>query len=303
MKFAHIINPVKVSEDRDLHFAQPVTFESFKLAKEISASEIIVDHFTAQFEEDREIIPDHFKILDNLTRSVMDVGDFSFKLPFIKDILDKCFENTDADYMIYSDSDIALMPYFYSSVAKMIEDGHDAIIINRRDITDEKKDIKDIPFMWSQVGHAHPGWDCYVFKREMYPYFNLGKTIVGAVGDGRVMQSNLKYHSKNFIELENAHLTFHLGISPRRETQYIDLNWVKVNMHNDEQVERIVSDMIKLADGKDMEWAHARLENLERRKKRNLESLHGAKRYIGYWRLKKVLNMFGIGISHYNNIE
>lgn len=288
IRFAHIINPVKVSEDRDLYFAQPVTFESFKLAKEFAAAEVNVDHFTTQFEEDREIIPDHIKILDNLDRSIMDEGVFTYKLPFIKDILDRVYENSNADYMIYSDSDIALMPYFYTSVKKMIEDDYDAIIINRRDITADRKDLQDLPYMWAQVGCKHPGWDCYVFKRELYSNFNLGKTIVGAVGDGRVMQSNLMYHSKKFIELEDAHLTFHLGLSPRGTTQYSDHDWIKVNLHNDKQLEMILNEMIRSANGKDVKWVHRRLENIERRRKRYNEGLYGAKRYPGYWFLKKI---------------
>ena len=65
-------------------------------------------------------------------------------------------------------------------------------------------------------------------------------------------------------------------------------------MHNDDQIEKILNEMISNAGEKNMEWAYERLENLERRKKRNLESLHGKKRCFGYWRLKKVLKMFGI---------
>jgi len=294
ISIAHIINPVKTSEERDLYFAQPVTFESFRLAKEFAATEVIVDHYTAQFEEDREIIPGHIKILFNLTRSIMDEGDYAFKLPFIKDILDRCYESSSADYIVYSDSDIALMPYFYSSVKSMIDEGCDAIIINRRDIPADRKDIGDLPYMWAQAGHKHPGWDCYVFKRDLYPKFNLGEIIVGAVGDGTVMQSNLRYYSKKFIELEDAHLTFHLGISPRGTTQYTDHNWIKVNMHNDGQVKKILNEMIESANGKDMEWAHQRLENLKIRRKKYREGLYGAERFPGYWRMKKVFNLFGI---------
>ena len=111
ISIAHIINPVKTSEERDLYFAQPVTFESFRLAKEFAATEVIVDHYTAQFEEDREIIPGHIKILFNLSMSIMNESDYAFKLPFIKDILDRCYESSSANYIVYSDSDNALMPY------------------------------------------------------------------------------------------------------------------------------------------------------------------------------------------------
>jgi hypothetical protein len=37
-RILHIINPVKVSEQSDLFFAQPITFESLKNAKNYSKS-------------------------------------------------------------------------------------------------------------------------------------------------------------------------------------------------------------------------------------------------------------------------
>ena len=54
MKFVHLINPVKVKEDRDLFYAQPVTFETFKIAKNFS--HISIDQCSVQFEEDRETV-------------------------------------------------------------------------------------------------------------------------------------------------------------------------------------------------------------------------------------------------------
>ena len=294
MKFVHLINPVKVKEDRDLFYAQPVTFETFKIAKNFS--DISIEQFSVQFEEDREIIPNHITIIDNLTRSIKDLGDYQFKLPFFKDILDLCYENTNSEYIIYSDSDIALMPNFYSSINALIEKGHDSIIINRRDITSKFKDIDDIPMMWSEIGHKHPGWDCYVFKKDLYKKFNLGDTIVGAVGDGEALRANMKFHSKNFIELEDAHLTFHIGISPRRTNQFSNSSWVKCNLHNNKEVKLILSRIISDCNGVNVDWAIESLKAQRVRTKRFEEGLFGEKRFIGYWKLKRLLNFLALQI-------
>lgn len=42
MKIAHIINPVKVNKDNKsyLYYAQPITFESMKIAKKVAEKKI-----------------------------------------------------------------------------------------------------------------------------------------------------------------------------------------------------------------------------------------------------------------------
>ena len=43
MKFAHIINPVKVSAASELGIAQPITFESIRIAKEFAKNKVDVE--------------------------------------------------------------------------------------------------------------------------------------------------------------------------------------------------------------------------------------------------------------------
>ncbi len=291
MKFAHIINPVKVQKDRDLYFAQPVTFETFKIAKNFS--NIAIKQCSVQFEEDREIVPKNIKILGDLVRSVQDKGDFKYRLPFIKDILNMGYEhNKDADYLIYTDSDIALMPNFYLSIKRIIDDGYDSIIVNRRDIPDDKKELKDIPYMYSQVGEKHSGWDCYIFKTNLFKKFNFGESIVGAVGDGEIIRANMIYHSKNFIELIDSHLTFHLGISPRTKSQYTDSDWVKLNLYNNEQARIILENIVRDSHNEENDWVKERLKFIKNRNRLYEESLFGEKRIPGYWRIKKKFKSF-----------
>ena len=105
----------------------------------------------------------------------------------IRDILDRLYAASDADYFIYTNVDIALMPHFYTAVTQLIETGVDAMVINRRTIAKSPSDPAHLPLMWAQVGEKHPGYDCFVFRRDAYPNFDLGTACIGANWIGRVL--------------------------------------------------------------------------------------------------------------------
>ena len=134
IKLAHIINPVNAPEASELHRLQPVTFESIHKAKSFAQKKIDVKVYAIGYEEDRSVMPDFCHILDNLERSVQDLSAFTKKrkLPLIGDILRSLYENTDSEWLIYTNVDICLMPQFYDAVASMIAQGNDAILITRR---------------------------------------------------------------------------------------------------------------------------------------------------------------------------
>ena len=54
LKIAHIINPIEVPTTSDLYIAQPITFETMRIAKEFAKDE--VELYTAQYQEDLSII-------------------------------------------------------------------------------------------------------------------------------------------------------------------------------------------------------------------------------------------------------
>ncbi len=182
IKIAHIINPVIVNEFSDLHIAQPIAFATMQTAQKQAEGKVDVTIYTAQYPEDRAIIPESFIQTPDLDRSILDIAKFQLprKLPLIKDILDRLYEAApDADYLIYTNADIALQPHFYTEVAKIIEQGYDAFVINRRTIPDKYKDISEIPLMYAEKGKPHPGQDCFVFKRSLYPKFYLETHAIG----------------------------------------------------------------------------------------------------------------------------
>ena len=89
MIFSHIINPVMIDVNSDLFAAQPVTFISMLTAKNFVSRNTAVNLFSAQYPEDRVMIPEYIQTTPDLDRSTLDIGDFEKKrkLPFIKDIL------------------------------------------------------------------------------------------------------------------------------------------------------------------------------------------------------------------------
>lgn len=214
LNIAHIINPVKVDRVSDLFTAQPITFETMKIAQETAKNEVNVSLYSAQYHEDESIIPDYFTKTPNLERSVLDLGCFkkARKLPLIKDILDRLYQaNPEADYLIYTNADIALQPHFYIEVTKLIDQGYDAFVINRRVIDKKYTKIEEIPLMYPEKGKSHIGHDCFIFKRSLYPKFELGQICIGMPLIGRALYVNCVLNSTNFEEFKNLYLTFHIG--------------------------------------------------------------------------------------------
>ena len=214
MKLAHVINPVKVNENSDLYFAQPITFAAVKAARETALQNgLDVELYSVSYPEDFEIVPPHLHQLENLNRSCQDVSTFERqrKLPLIKDILDHLDKEAKADYFIYTNVDIAVQPQFYLEVSKLIDQGYDSFVINRRTISEHYTDPGQLHLMYSEKGDSHPGHDCFVFSKEQYKKFVLENTCIGINWIGRVILWNQYAVARNFHEFKDLYLTFHVG--------------------------------------------------------------------------------------------
>jgi hypothetical protein len=212
-KISHIVNACVADKTSDLVVAQPVTFETMRIAKEFASDTVNVDLCAIKSRNEDLCIPIEFRILPDLQRSILDIKNFTMqkKLPLIRDILDTLHENSNADYFIYTNVDIALQPGFYIYVNKLIDDGYDAFVINRRTITKEFSEISDIPLMCAEVGDIHPGYDCFVFRRDVYPDYRLGNACIGIGHIGQMLIANLICNAKRFKLIKHAHVTFHIG--------------------------------------------------------------------------------------------
>lgn len=213
IRIAHIINPVKAPDGAELAIVQPITFESMRAARSFS-SDMSVDLFSVSYPEDHAIIPDYFQKTADLERSVQDIPAFASKkkLPFIKDILTRLHSTTDAEWLIYTNADIALMPYFYATVAQLIREGHDAILINRRRISRGYTTTSELPMMYAEIGGSHPGYDCFVFHRDLLPRFILDDICIGVPFIEVSLLHNLIATASHLRHIDDMHLTFHIGM-------------------------------------------------------------------------------------------
>jgi tetratricopeptide (TPR) repeat protein len=213
-KIAHIIQPAIVDKSSDLFVAQPITFETMKIAQKLAQEQVDVTLYYARFFDENISMPEEFQATRDLKRSILDIAAFEHKrkLPLIKDILDRLYEAaSEAEYLIYTNVDIALMPHFYITVNQLIEKGYDAFFINRRTISKKYQSVSDIPLMYSEIGKPHGGQDCFVFKRSVYPEYYIGDICIGVPSFGKELVINLLCHATRFEEFKDLHLTFHLG--------------------------------------------------------------------------------------------
>ncbi|MEZ4931466.1 MAG: hypothetical protein R2788_04950 [Saprospiraceae bacterium] len=228
MQIAHLVNPFLPENDSGLENYQRITFESMRVAKEYVSDSVRVELLSAQFEADSNIVPAYFKKTPNLDRAPSDFALFSKpkKLPLIRDLLERLYNGSEAEYLIYTNVDIALQPHFYEFVFSKIQAGHDAFIINRRRIPDHFTEIKDLPEMYAAKGKPHPGFDCFVFHRSLFPKFHLENICVGIPFIGIAMAQNLFCYAKNFRLYENEFLTFHIGMEvfKKRDKEYLAFN-------------------------------------------------------------------------------
>lgn len=213
IRTAHIVNPVLVTDSSDLYVAQPITFESMRRAREYANGQVEVELLSAQYSEDTPVVPKDFLRTPDLLESVQDHGQFQRprKLPLLRDILTRLYEATDAEYLIYTNVDIGLLPHFYTAVASLIDTGYDAFVINRRTIPARYTKPSQLPLMYAEVGEPHRGWDCFIFRRDAYPRYRLGTICLGAPRVGLALLANLIAHAHRFMEFKDQHLTFHLG--------------------------------------------------------------------------------------------
>ena len=240
IKIAHITNPCIVPTTSDLFVAQPITFESIKKAKEYAEDSVNVKLLSAQFSQDRDIVPADFELTPDLERSVFDIAEFQNKrnLPLHRDILDRLYHYSDeADYLIYTNVDIALKPEFYLEVSQLINTGLDAFVISRRTISQKYTHPTELENMYREEGKSHPGHDCFIFSRKLYPKFYLTDVCIGAAWFDKALLWNMIAYSSNFKAFRDLKLTFHLGDDKRWKSQ----SSREYSLHNKEEIKKFLN--------------------------------------------------------------
>jgi len=240
MTFAHGINLFSARPGSGHGLAQEVTLQTMRLAREFTGRQVGLELHAAVFPEDSGLVPPFFDGALPLSRSILDFQAHGSgrKLPLIGEILDKLFQVSRADYFIYTNADIAVQPYFYLALPGLIAASPDSFIVTRRTIDAAFNRPDQLSLMAAQVGAAHPGSDCFVFRRGLVEKFRLGHTVIGSEFIGLALRVNLAAFSRNFTIFRDKHLTFHIGD---------DREWLQFtadSRHNRAEVEAIFESLL-----------------------------------------------------------
>jgi len=221
LSLIHILNPFD-SQNADQQRIQEVTFQSIANALTHGTGHLKVRVCATRYSEDVSPLPKYMTELPNLSRSVLDFGDFNPKrrYPLIADILAEAVK-LNGDYYIYTNMDIALQPSFYNFVSEQICEGNDAVIINRRRIPWGYAN-KEVSEMYLLKGKKHPGFDCFVFSKAIAEQLILGHICVGIPFIGVALAHNLFAFANRLAFYDHEQLTFHLGmeVMPPRQPDY-----------------------------------------------------------------------------------
>ena len=210
-KITHIINTIHPEENAELYKRQSLTIESMQLAKKFCEQNISLT--AVQYSKIDDGLPQEFELLPPLERSVKNfVPDTHRNLPLIQDVLSCAQENVQCDFLVYTNLDIILTPHFYSSVVYYLNQGHDALVINRQRVSQSLENIEDLPAIFAEKGMIHPGFDCFVFKRELLEKIYMGSICLGIPFIGVGLAHWVFSLSKNPLFLPNASLTRHIGL-------------------------------------------------------------------------------------------
>lgn len=208
LRFAHIVNPYGINGKLD--DVQVLTLSMIQKAARNANCEVKL--LSAQFPEDRSLIPETFQKTEDLARSIATVLlDRELpRLPLLADILERT-TNTECDFVIWSNMDIIPVPDFYNGVAAILEkENCDALLINRRRVGKEL--IKTPDLIFNETGRPHPGYDCFVIRKHLIEKLQLGSVCVGAPGVGFMLAHNLFLVAEKCLALANKHLTLHIGM-------------------------------------------------------------------------------------------
>jgi len=240
VKLLHVISPFRV-EDCTSQFcpydqAQSVTIGSMLRAKERFVQQRrrggSVTLASAALEGEKLEV-NGFDTLPPLVRST--TTQYSHlpsrpSLPFFQDIFDRALQHDgEAEYLIYTNSDIILHNDFYDTVQGIItEQGLDFFTINRRLVSKTRSDgtlrtEADLPEIFNSAYHDHPGSDCFVINRDVAEKINMGDVFIGAPFFANVLNLKSIHHSTKSAVFKSSELmaTFHLGD---------DRNWLNRRM-------------------------------------------------------------------------
>ncbi len=259
----HVINPYPADAHSWSGKQQYATYRSMEAAKTFYDGKIKL--ISIQHRDDPDLTPSGFQRGSDLDRTVQDVRQFVHPqpLPLLFDILERGAELAGPDdYIVYTNSDINLMPHFYSAVRDLINSGFDAINICRRTIGGHTRYYERSNLARCDIGSYHPGSDCFIFSRRMFEQFVRNDCCIGKLGMPQSLLCNMAACADRMLVIRNAHLTFHIG----DERSWADGKSMEYQAFNDREFEKtragLSRDPVKASRLKDFINAYWQQSNL-----------------------------------------
>ncbi|NEP26657.1 hypothetical protein, partial [Moorena sp. SIO3I6] len=132
--------------------------------------------------------------------------------PLVFDILEAGVKNAKPDdFIVFTNTDIILAPYFYDAVIDLLQSGFDAITINRNTLSKKQISIDSLAINMVEKGRYHPGYDCLIFSVKNFKKFVNNQACIGRPAVMLGLIHNRVYFSKQMLMLKKANLTFHIG--------------------------------------------------------------------------------------------
>ena len=224
IRLIHIINPYITPENSEDYLVQSKTISSIERARDYARGVVAVEVLAKVDPEEREhyqhsLGPKGF-VVEELSRDARDLEqDFQVerKFPLLPDLVDlthcSLLENGDPSpetYVIITNMDICVMPYFYAEVAQMIASGRECFVINRRTV-DKDLMYRELEEAYIPSGDQHIGHDCFIVPLDTLRQFRLEDHILGIGFVFRPFLLNCILRSRNFHEYDDVYLTFHYG--------------------------------------------------------------------------------------------
>ena len=219
LRLVHIVNPVDREVSDDLGYAQAMSFESQRQARQLAPRHLELRHIAAHYRSEQIELPSFYTHRFFLARSVDDVCSTHRPkyLPLIAEIMALAAQ-IDADYYIYTNIDIILQPHFYGFLSNYLslidkEAGkYEALIINRRRIPQLRGSYEQLSAYSTRWGAVHPGFDCFVLSKCLLHRLILGSICLGVPFIGVAMAYNMFTYARSWKIFEQEDLTFHLGM-------------------------------------------------------------------------------------------
>jgi hypothetical protein len=165
-------------------------------------------------EDELDVVPSGFRAARSLTRTILDLRSFnvSRRLPLLFDVLKNGAQSASREgFLVFTNTDICLMPHFYRSLRDLLSLGIDCLIINRRTVGKLSAYGSVHNIAMNEVGARHGGLDCFVFPVAWVERFICTNACVGAGWVMRSLLYNLVVQAKRMLIMRDAHLTYHFG--------------------------------------------------------------------------------------------